>query len=265
MRVVATLEQLGQPESGPCCYVDRAFSVWNSGDGLGGTSVWGRPDAAVAQAYVDSLAAVLAQPESHPRVLVSDFRGLERVDPDAFEVVHGYIHDNAPAITALRAREVVLRPGGAVGSLVAGFYEVAPRVSDVRLFADPIDAGAWLGRPDLVDYLAQVDAARDSEQTPTRALRALLARQPVPTVAAAARALGMSARSLQRHLRGDQTSFRDELRDARLRRARALLRDGVKLAAIAAEIGFATPQHFATWFKRQTGVSPSDWRKGAGA
>ncbi len=265
MRVVATLEQLAQLERAPCCYVGRAFSVWNSGDGLAGTSVWGRPDADSAQAYVDSMAAVLAHPELHPRVLVSDFRGLEQVEPDAFEVVHRYIRDNAPAISALRAREVVLRPGGAIGSLVAGFYQVAPRVSDLGLFADPVEAGAWLGRPDLVDYLAQLDAARDREQTPTRALRVLLARQPVPTVAAAARALGMSARSLQRHLRGDQTSFRDELRDARLRRARAQLRDGVKLAAIAADIGFATPQHFATWFKRQTGVSPSDWRNGAGA
>jgi AraC family transcriptional regulator of adaptative response / methylphosphotriester-DNA alkyltransferase methyltransferase len=60
-------------------------------------------------------------------------------------------------------------------------------------------------------------------------------------------------------LRESGSSFRDELNAARLRRARDQLAAGIKVAAVASAAGFTSPQHFATWFKRQTGLSPSAW------
>ena len=48
----------------------------------------------------------------------------------------------------------------------------------------------------------------------------------------------------------------------RIARAKELLAaDGRTVAAVAAEVGFATPQHFATHFKLATGLTPREWRE----
>ncbi len=51
----------------------------------------------------------------------------------------------------------------------------------------------------------------------------------------------------------------------RIERAKELLAAGTKpIASISAELGFATPQHFAAHFKLSTGMTPREWRKGCG-
>ena len=48
----------------------------------------------------------------------------------------------------------------------------------------------------------------------------------------------------------------------RIARAKELLAvDGKTVAAVAAEVGFATPQHFANHFKLATGLTPREWRE----
>ena len=48
----------------------------------------------------------------------------------------------------------------------------------------------------------------------------------------------------------------------RIARAKELLAaDGKTVAAVAAETGFATPQHFANHFKFATGLTPREWRE----
>ena len=48
----------------------------------------------------------------------------------------------------------------------------------------------------------------------------------------------------------------------RIERAKELLTaDGKTVAAAAAEVGFATPQHFANHFKLATGLTPREWRE----
>ena len=48
----------------------------------------------------------------------------------------------------------------------------------------------------------------------------------------------------------------------RIARAKELLTvDGKTVAAVAAEVGFATPQHFANHFKLATGLTPREWRE----
>ena len=56
------------------------------------------------------------------------------------------------------------------------------------------------------------------------------------------------------------TSFREEQNEARLRHATHLLATDAKLVATAHDLGFASPQHFATWFRQQADASPSAWR-----
>jgi AraC family transcriptional regulator len=48
----------------------------------------------------------------------------------------------------------------------------------------------------------------------------------------------------------------------RMDAARRLLRETKKsVATVALEVGYASPSHFARLFRRETGLSPSDYRR----
>jgi AraC-like DNA-binding protein len=47
----------------------------------------------------------------------------------------------------------------------------------------------------------------------------------------------------------------------RLKRAVALLADRVPIQEVGEKIGILDPNYFARWFRQQTGVSPSSWRR----
>ena len=70
--------------------------------------------------------------------------------------------------------------------------------------------------------------------------------------------LGMSERTLRRHLAQRKTSFRDLLQEERMRRARQLLasRSKIPLIRLADQLGYADSASFARAFKSWTGSSP---------
>jgi AraC-like DNA-binding protein len=110
----------------------------------------------------------------------------------------------------------------------------------------------------LVRYLARLEQARVS----TRVQQALLAALPdgAPSKTAIARALGMSARNLQRHLADEGTSFKALLNDARVSLARQYVDEGrLSVTEIAFVLGFADTSTFSRAFKRWTGMSPRDY------
>jgi AraC-like DNA-binding protein len=77
-----------------------------------------------------------------------------------------------------------------------------------------------------------------------------------------ARAMHMSARTLQRRLEQEQTRFGEVLDRARLDVARRLLADrGVTMADVAARVGFSDVATFSRAFKRWTGQPPGQWRR----
>ncbi len=83
-----------------------------------------------------------------------------------------------------------------------------------------------------------------------------------PTLADAARGLGLSTRTLHRRLEQEGTSFR-EIKDA-LRReiALALLeKSELSVAEIAGELGYSEPSAFFRAFQGWTGVAPTVHRK----
>jgi AraC-like DNA-binding protein len=247
-------------------YVGENVLFWNTSDGLGGIAVWGRPPRREIEQFVTLAESILDGGALAPRTIFADLQELEAVDTDSFELVRDHIQRVGPRLAELGVREAVLRPRGLVGAVVAGFYAASPWLSSHRVFETAADAEVWLERPDLREHLEQVKALRATQlraRSPLYTLRSLLEREPATTIEDAAQRLGMSTRSLQRHLRMTSSSYRGELRDARLRRARALLDEGTKVAAVAAEIGFASSQHFATWFKRHTGESPGQMSRPA--
>jgi AraC-like DNA-binding protein len=81
-------------------------------------------------------------------------------------------------------------------------------------------------------------------------------------VAEVARAVHMSARTLQRRLEQENTRFSEVLDRARFRLSRGLLSDPtVTLADVAFRLGFADLATFSRAFKRWTGQPPGQWRR----
>ena len=82
------------------------------------------------------------------------------------------------------------------------------------------------------------------------------------TVATVAHSLGLSRRSLIRHLLSENTSFQVILDEVRSRRAKHLLSRGdAPIAEIAFALGFGDASVFTRSFRRWTGSSPSLWRR----
>jgi len=165
-------------------------------------------------------------------------------------------------------RLALVRPSGMGGAIVAGAFEVLPRPYPVSVFGDVAAAFAWLREHDAAlpaDGAALVESvAVQASGTPPLlgALRALLDGRRDVDVAQAARRLGLSQRTLQRRLGELDTTFQDELAEARVRAAKQLLLDGdAPLTAIAYEVGCSSLQHFSALFRERTGESPSAFRK----
>jgi AraC-like DNA-binding protein len=84
----------------------------------------------------------------------------------------------------------------------------------------------------------------------------------VPAMEECARQLGMSRRTLQRRLEGEQTTFQNVVDGARRELAESYLgKPLTSLQEIAFLLGFSTQEAFHRAFKRWTGVTPGEFRK----
>ncbi len=78
---------------------------------------------------------------------------------------------------------------------------------------------------------------------------------------AAARAFETSTRSLQRGLNQDGTDFRSLVNATRVIRAKELLRGTTNsVTEISVQLGYSSAAHFARAFRRETGMSPQQYR-----
>lgn len=113
--------------------------------------------------------------------------------------------------------------------------------------------------------VATVDAAHEAPPGPSPAIvracdvgRAHLAEGI--GVSGLARAAGLSSsRFHARFLAEIGASPADWLRRERIARAQYLLERGVPVTTVAHDLGFPSSQHFATVFRRYTGISPRVW------
>jgi AraC-like DNA-binding protein len=141
-------------------------------------------------------------------------------------------------------------------ALVASF-DVA--VLDLPVRRGEADLGAFLeGAPGKISMLYRRD--REVARAVREALGPALA--TAPSMAAVARGLGLSPRTLHRRLTDEGTSFR-AVKEA-LRRERALQRlekTNRSVALIAADLGYTEPSAFFRAFIGWTGISPSLYRK----
>jgi AraC-like DNA-binding protein len=232
---------------------------------LWGFALWGRVEAA---ALPSLLAGLRCELDDHtaPHASLVDARRLVGVDPAAFEALSGYVQTHHKALGRQVKALAIVHPAGFEGAVVAGFFDVLPPPYPVHLAAT-VEAGlGWLGEGDdevrAVALALNAAVAEASGEDPLRAsLRALLRQDPRLTLDAAARALGVSGRTLQRRLAEHQSSFSDE--QAAVRLALALLRitqTKDPLTHIALDAGFASLQHLGQAVRRETGRSPSALR-----
>ena len=108
--------------------------------------------------------------------------------------------------------------------------------------------------------LASVGAERSLSERVRRTLWAELSER-TPDLDAVARALGMSARTLQRQLHREGVTFAKLLEELRRELAPALLRDGQHgVSEVAFLLGYEDPSAFRRAFQRWFGSSPRSFR-----
>ncbi len=133
-------------------------------------------------------------------------------------------------------------------------FKVKAEVLDLPLaYADPVIRGV------LVPTLPPPPG----DAGIVRRLTALLHASNLPSnvsAQAAARALGLSTRSLNRRLEDAGMSFRALRSDAVRRRAEALLAGGAPVGEVAQALGFATTSSLSRAWRRWTGSSPTGRR-----
>jgi AraC-like DNA-binding protein len=127
-----------------------------------------------------------------------------------------------------------------------------------------------LGVPNLALFRDLTERAHERcEHMRDRSLRARVEAQlraalpNLPSVRDSARAVGVSERSLRRHLASEGVSHSELVSRVQLTAARELLREPARpLKEVAAAVGFADAGAFQRAFKRWTGQSPAEFREG---
>ena len=237
---------------------------WCHSEELFGFLLWGRPgDAEIAQ-LVRSLKVELA-PHVGPHRSLVDVRFLSGVDAGAFELLNQYVRDHYQELSKQVTKLALVRPDGFAGAAVAGFFEVRQVPYPVEIFSDLESAVEWLmGAPNLglVQELGELRTAALGVDPLVQRLRVLIVENLQDlTVEAAASALRVSHRTLQRRLKEAGTTFKGEVTLVRIREAqRRMLDSDAALTAVALDVGFSSLQHFSRVFRQVTGAQPSAWR-----
>ncbi|MBS2028078.1 MAG: helix-turn-helix transcriptional regulator [Deltaproteobacteria bacterium] len=246
-------------------YCGRRHAVFAPKPTLIGLMSWGYPDVDDVRELLQ-LCEIGVQPRAVPHRFLADLRALEFIDPRTFTMFVDYTRRNRDALHTKLERQAQLRPEGIVGAVISGFSAVARLPYPERVFGDVDEALTWLGvEPgEGADLLQELDAIRSSAGATdpnVRRMREVLATTGCNSLDELAQRVHLSRRTCQRTFSEAGSNFRNELRMARLTRARDLLRQSDRnMTWIAAELGFSTVQHFAAAFRRDAGETPTAWR-----
>ncbi|MBS2027249.1 MAG: helix-turn-helix transcriptional regulator [Deltaproteobacteria bacterium] len=264
MRPTSTVQEfLSDPYGRYFC--GRQHIVFAHSHELIGFVCWGYPDVDDVREML-TLCEIGVRADARPHRFLVDVRELEFVDPRTFAMFVDYTRRHRDVLGRKLMRQALLRPEGLVGSIISGFSNVAKLSYPYKVFAEVDATVAWLGLEpgegaDLVAELEAVRANASGTNSTVRRMREVLATTRCATLAELAQRLKLSRRTCQRALNDAGTTFRRELRAARLTRARDFLQQSDRnLTWIAAELGFSSAQHFATAFRKATGETPSAWR-----
>jgi AraC-like DNA-binding protein len=213
------------------------------------------------------------------------YRGERRIClPGQLHVLHpDEMHDGGPATEGGFAYRILYVEPGLVRDALAGrplpfvadpVCGRVPETRDVaRLLAaidDPIsDLARYEIAATIAGVLLTLSGGRDHDTGPidlaavgrVRDHLAASAREQTPA-AALERIAGIDRYTIARHFRRAYGTSPDRYRTMRrLELAQAAIRDGLPLAAAAAEAGFADQSHLTRQFSRAYGLTPGRWAK----
>jgi AraC-like DNA-binding protein len=177
----------------------------------------------------------------------------EELAPSRVWFIHARPPDLAPLHRFFATRDLAFGHGDSGLALPRASLDLPVRGGDARLLATATDlADAALRAQPRGRELLPLVAARIEALLPGEVSMDLVAR-----------ALHMSARTLQRRLEEEGTRFSEVVDDVREKSARRLAADpALSLAEVAYRLGFADLATFSRAFKRWTGVPPGTWRRG---
>lgn len=197
-----------------------------------------------------------------------DVRRLRVALSPSFGELAKFFASRADDLARAVTRGAIVRGDGITAAIAAGFMATVPSTFSATTWTDPARALEELGvAKDRAATLAEaLDRAYEEAAGTPHVLGALQDwlenHLADPSLDDAARALAMASRTLQRRLSDADTSFLDEVGKARVRVAqRMMLASDVPVSNVALDVGCASPQHFASLFKRFVGETPTAWRK----
>lgn len=236
--------------------------VWCASRSLCGAVLWGRPTEEETRAIL----ALFDQYDRHMAAtfdIILDTRGVESVDPRGLALLFAWLHRRKDALLSRISLQASVIREGPVGFLLTGLLPVVGRTHPYRIFTEP--AEAFLAVSHGGDALcAEVERLTEQLRGLPRELSVLRARLSADVHAdleEVSRALGISARSLQRALTRHGTSFHREVNNARFALAQELLRStDDKLVAISGRVG-VSERSLTLLFRSRTGLAPAEWRR----
>ena len=242
--------------------VFRSFAYWQAERRVFGIVIWGRPDEADV-AEICAAHEVGANPLFRGHTSLVDVRALDSVDLLAFGKLLAYLKKRREAWSPMVSRQAVLHGGGFAHATVAGMFEFFRPNHPVVFFDDPALAYDAVGASAERDAIEALRA--DLLDTPDIVRRVQVAFETLPArtgLGQVARRVGMSVRSLQRHLQAAGSSLRAERQSYMLRQSERLLEEtDLDLDAIAASVGASSASHLVMLFRQHRGTTPGAIRQ----
>lgn len=241
--------------------------VWCKSPKLGGGLAWGRANADETRETTRAFEGLFGPKLDAMVDVVLDARFIEAVDPEALAALVKWLADQREAITKRVRMQIGVIPDGILGVTLAGILPaIGKRFHPVEIERDALTALRMLTTEDEAREVSETLEAALAEAMGTsstlRRLRALARERCKDLVLEdAARALGLSTRTLQRTLRAEKSSFQDELKAARLERAKELVETtDEKVVTIAARIGVSETT-LTELFRDRFGTTPAEHRR----
>ena len=137
---------------------------------------------------------------------------------------------------------------------------------EAMLVANPLADEAMVSHARrLLEFIPAASGPSPVSERVQRAIVALL-RSGRATLDQVAVTIGMSPRSLQRHLAAEGLRFADVLSETRRELAMTYLAGSTHpITSVAGLLGYASPSAFTRWFAAAFGTSPQTWRAEASA
>lgn len=242
--------------------VRRSFAYWQAERRVFGIILWGRPD----EADVTEICAaheVGADPLFRGHTSLVDLRALEAVDLLAFGKLLAYLKKRRAAWSPMVSRQAVLHSGGFPHATVAGMFQFLRPGHPVIFFDDARAAYGSVGASDVLPEVEELRGTLLGTPEIVRRVRSAFEGLPVrSSLAEVASAVGVSVRSLQRHLTEVGSSLRLERQVHIVRASERLLEETeLDLGAIAAEVGASSASHLVLLFRQHRGMTPGAVRE----